>query len=320
MTKKSRKTAIAAAAGLLAGAVMITAGCAGKPPAHEDVPIKVITVNFPPYDFVKQITGGEIVPEMLLKGGQDAHSFEPTAKEMIRINEADIFICTGGESDAWVDRIADSIDGGVRIVRMTDYTDVIEEDHDEDEHGHEDHADNGEEHEHEYDEHVWTSPKRVESICQGITDVLCEVYPEKADKYRSGLESYKAELSALSDELKITAGELESPLIFGDRFPFLYMAHDYGIEYAAAFSGCSTDTEPSAAKMGELIDLAGKEHAEYIYYIEFSTKKIASAIAEAVGAETRLMHSCHTVSDDDIAAGETYISIMKRNIAAMKQK
>ncbi len=303
----------------LAAALVLTASSCGNnsAPAVQDSRIKVITVNFPPYDFVRQITGGEVIPEMLLKGGQDAHSFEPTAKDIIKINDADLFICTGGESDAWVDTITDSLDGNVKILRMTDFVDLLEEDdedmeEDDEDHGHEHHGD-----EIEYDEHVWTSPLNAMKISDGITDALCGADPENAEKYRSGLESYKRELSALSDDFAAAAGKLGKPLIFGDRFPFAYLARDYGIEYYAAFPGCSTDMEPSAARMTALIEKAKEYSVDVIYYIEFSTEKVASAIAEAVGAQTRLMHSCHTLSDSDLAAGETYISIMRRNIASI---
>jgi len=303
-----------AAAGIAAAVTLVFSGCANSKPAEQSGNLKVVTVNFPPYDFVRQITGGEIVPEMLLKGGQDAHTYEPTAKDIIRINDADIFICTGGESDAWVDKIAGSLDGNVKIVKMTDcINELIEEEHEEHEHVHE-----YDDEKVEYDEHVWTSPRNAIKISEGITEALCEADPANSEKYRNGLYAYTTELSALSDDIQKAADDLRSPLIFGDRFPFAYMARDYGISYYAAFSGCSSDTEPSAAKMTELIDKAKETGVKVIYHIEFSTEKVAAAIAEAVGAEIRLMHSCHTLSDEDLAAGETYISIMRKNIEAMK--
>lgn len=279
--------------------------------------LKIITTNFPPYDFVRQISQGKIIPEMLLSGGQDSHSFEPTAQEMIRISEADIFICTGGESDAWVDEMLKSIETDVVVIRMMDYVEPLcVEHHEEGEHHEED-----EHHEHdheEYDEHVWTSPKNAIEIADAISAAMCNADPDNITTYKNGYSSLLEELHALDEELKTAADNLTAPLIFGDRFPFLYMAKDYDIEYYAAFSGCSSETEPSAAKMTELIEAAKEHNSSVIYYIEFSTEKVANTVAEAVGAETRLFHSCHSVSDEDLKNGETYISLMRKNIEALR--
>ena len=151
-----------------------------------------------------------------------------------------------------------------------------------------------------------------------VADKVARVEAVELNPVTAALAARNAELNGLSDELQAAADTLTEPLIFGDRFPFAYMARDYGIEYYAAFAGCSADTEPSAAKMTFLIDKAKETGAKHIYHIEFSTGKVAEAIAEASGADIRLMHSCHTVSDDDLSAGESYISIMRKNILAMK--
>lgn len=298
-------------AALISAAILSAiCGCSAEKPQSEG--LDIITTNFPPYDFVRQISGGDITPTMLLSGGQDSHSYEPTAREMVQLSEADILICTGGESDAWVDSLTESAES-LKIVRMMDFVEPVEAEHDEDDHEKEEH-----DHVHdELDEHVWTSPKNAILISNGIAEALCEADPENAEKYRAGLETYTAELTELDRGLTEAAGKLEKPLIFGDRFPFRYMARDYGIEYYAAFSGCSSEAEPSAARLASLIETAKSENVGVIYYIEFSTQKVADTIAEAAGAKTQLMHSCHTLSDADLAAGETYISIMRRNIAAM---
>lgn len=293
------------AVALVSTALLMSAcGCNSEKPKSDS--LNIITTNFPPYDFVRQLSGGEITPKMLLSGGQDSHSYEPTAREMVEISEADILICTGGESDEWVNSLTESAEG-LTIVRMMDFVDPVEEEHDDEaDHDHE-----------ELDEHVWTSPKNAMLICNGIADALCEADPENAEKYRAGLSDYLVELSELDNELTAAAEKLDKPLIFGDRFPFRYMARDYGIEYYAAFSGCSSETEPSAARLASLIEKAKSENVSVIYYIEFSTEKVANTIAEAAGAQTRLMHSCHSLSDEDLAAGETYISIMRRNIESL---
>lgn len=297
-------------------AVSVMLTCAGCNTAEktETDGLKIITTNFPPYDFVKQISDGEIIPEMLLSGGQDSHSFEPTAQQIIAISEADIFICTGGESDTWVDEILMSMDSDVKIIKMMDCVEPLcaEEDHDhdhEDEHHH-DHS--------EYDEHVWTSPKNAMKIAETIKEAMCEADPENAVTYSGGYAELYTSLQALDHELTTKAEKLTAPLIFGDRFPFLYMAHDYGIEYYAAFSGCSSETEPSAAKMTELIEAAKANNVKTIFYVEFSTQKVADTVAEAAGAETALFHSCHSVSDEDLQNGESYVSLMRKNIQLLK--
>lgn len=278
--------------------------------------LKVITTNFPPYDFVRQISEGTVIPEMLLSGGQDSHSFEPTAQQIIAISEADLFICTGGESDAWVDEMLTSIDSDVVVIKMMDYVEPICS---EEEHNHEEDEHHGHEHSHEeYDEHVWTSPKNAVMIADAIYKAMNNADPDNITTYKNGYDSLYRELLALDEELTEAAENLTAPLIFGDRFPFLYMARDYGIEYYAAFSGCSSETEPSAAKMTELIDAAKSNNVKTIYYIEFSTEKVADTVAEAAGAETALFHSCHSVSDEDLNNGETYVSLMRKNIEAMK--
>lgn len=294
-------------------AAAVIFSCSGCNGAENDATdgLKIITTNFPPYDFVKQISGGTVIPEMLLSGGQDSHSFEPTAQQIIAISEADIFICTGGESDAWVDEILLSMDSDVKVIKMMDCVEPLcAEDHHHEEDGH--HHDHS-----EYDEHVWTSPKNAMKIADRIKDAMCEADSENAGTYNSGYSELYSSLTTLDHELAQTAENLTAPLIFGDRFPFLYMAHDYGIEYYAAFSGCSSETEPSAAKMTELIEAAKTNNVKTIFYVEFSTQKVADTVAEAAGAGTALFHSCHSVSDDDLKNGESYVSLMRKNIAKL---
>lgn len=298
----------------LAAAITLSL-CSCKTNEEKTNGLNVITTNFTYYDFVRQISGGSCLPEMLLAGGQDSHSYEPTAQEMIRISEADIFICTGGESDSWVDEMLSSIEGDVVVMKMMDYVDPLcsEEDH---EHNHDD-----EHHEHsheEYDEHIWTSPKNAMIISEKIADTMCAADPDNAERYKEGFAAFNAELLKLDEELSEAAKNLTKPLIFGDRFPFLYMAKDYGIAYHAAFSGCSSETEPSAARMTELIEAAKEFDVKKVFYIEFSTEKVANTVAEAVGADTGIFYSCHSVCDEDFENGESYISLMRKNIETLK--
>ena len=213
--------------------------------------------------------------------------------------------------DTWVDEILMSMDTDVRVIKMMDCVEPLcsEEDHDHEEEHHHDHS--------EYDEHVWTSPKNAMKIAETIKNVMCEADSENTEAYNSGYAELYTSLTTLDHELTAKAENLTAPLIFGDRFPFLYMAHDYGIEYYAAFSGCSSETEPSAAKMTELIEAAKENNVKTIFYVEFSTQKVADTVAEAAGADTALFHSCHSVSDEDLQNGESYVSLMRKNIAKL---
>ena len=319
-------------------ALMALTACGGPKAPEVEGPhrLKVVATVFPAYDFARAAGGEWADVTLLLPPGAETHSYEPTPADILAVQDCDLFLYLGGDSDAWVDTILESVQPSGAVLRMIDCVELLEEEtvegmqaepgHHHDEDGHEDHdGHDGDDHDHglgqvmEVDEHVWTSPLNAMKISEGITKALCEISPENAEKYNSGLAEYEKKLSELDKKLKEAADKLNKPLIFGDRFPFTYLAHDYGISYHAAFSGCSSETEPSAAKMTELIEQAKAADVKVIYYIEFSTEKVAKTIAEAVGAKTRLMHSCHTLSTEDLNNGETYISIMRRNIEAMKE-
>ena len=209
---------------LSAGLLILSLSACNISESENNDGLKVITSNFPPYDFVRQISQGQVMPEMLLSGGQDSHSYEPTAQEMIKISEADIFICTGGESDTWVDEMLKSIDTDVVIIRMMDYVEPLCSEHNHEDEEHHDHS-----HE-EYDEHVWTSPKNAVKIADAIYTAMNNADPDNTTTYKNGYDMLCADLNALDNELTAAADSLTAPLIFGDRFPFLYMAEDYGIE------------------------------------------------------------------------------------------
>ena len=314
-----KKTVKYLAAAFLAGAVMLS-GCSKPEPPAQSGELRVITVNFPPYDFVKQITGGSVVPEMLLKGGQDAHTFEPTAKDIIKINEADIFIYTGGESDAWVDTIADSIDSGVRIVRMSDLVDLIEEDHDDDEHEHEHDDDHDHEEETEYDEHIWLSLRNSAAlsgeIASGLEALTGESYSEELEAYTSALRELDDKYTAA-----VNGGKVKT-VLFGDRFPFRYLTDDYGLSYYAAFAGCSAETEASFETVIFLADKVDELGIRAVLTIESSDGRIAETIIEntaSKNAKVLRLDSMQSTTSKDIEAGASYVGIMEKNLEVLKE-
>lgn len=290
-----------------------TAGVETKPSE-----LKVVSTIFASYDFARQIAGdyGEI--SMLLKPGAESHSYEPTPKDIVAIGECDVFIYVGGENDAWVDDILESVDtSNMIIIKMLDLVDKCKEEHVEGmEHDH-DH----EEHEHEeWDEHVWTSPKNAMIICEKICDAFCQVNQVREKDYKDNLASYMEELKALDDSFTdaVENGN-RSTLVFGDRFPLRYFIEEYGLKYYAAFPGCSSDTEASAATIAFLIDKVKEEKIPVVLKIELSSDNIARTIAEDTGATVRTFNTCHNVTAEEFSQGVTYISLMEQNLEVIKE-
>jgi zinc transport system substrate-binding protein len=167
----------------------------------------------------------------------------------------------------------------------------------------------------EYDEHVWTSPKNAMRIIGGISAGLAEADPVNAALYRANAAAYTAELDKLDAAFQaaVDSGSRKT-IVFGDRFPFRYLADAYGLDYFAAFPGCSTETEPSAATIAFLIDKVRAEKIPVIFHIELSNERMADVISEATGAQKLLLHASHNISKKDFEAGVSYLELMRQNV------
>ena len=308
--------------------------------------ISVVATIFPQYDFVRQIAGDDVELKMLLKPGEETHSYEPTPQDIIAIQNSNLFIYVGGENDAWVEDILESMpDNGRKTLKLVDCVDTVEEEHvegmkEERGHDHDDHDDHDEddaEHEedeadheehgqeethsvHEIDEHVWTSPLNAIKIVEQIKEELCEIDPENTSDYEENAEAYVAQLKELDQEFQDVVDHSKRKLmIFGDRFPFRYFAEAYGLDYYAAFSGCASDTEPSAATMAFLINKVRDENIKTVLKMELSNENIAKAIAEATNADVKEFYSCHNLTAEQFADGETYLSLMEKNVETLRE-
>ncbi len=313
---------------LLAAAVALPlCACAPAGEEAEDGRLQVVCSLFPYYDFVREIGGAYVSPRLLVAAGREAHSFEPTPMDVIRVSRADVFVYNGGEGEQWVDEILSSAGENIpTVLRMMDYADMLTEeplagrdDHDHADHDHE-HDDDHDSDDIEYDEHIWTSPVQAMKLCRAICDALCAADPAHAAVYRSNLENYLGQLAELDVAFRQVCSEKKrSLLVFGDRFPLLYFCREYGLDYRAAFHGCSSDTEPSLYTLKFLIDKVRQQDIPVVYALELSSRKVADAIAETTGATVETFYSCQTVSQADWAAGEGYVSLMRRNVAALRE-
>ncbi len=280
--------------------------------------ISVVCTIFPQYDFVRQIAGDTVDLKMLIRPGGDVHYYEPTPQDIIDICRCDLFIYVGGESDTWADSILDSVDGRKpEILSLMDCSETMAEETSEGMWLPSQHEEDGET---EYDEHVWTSVSNSIRIVSSICDTLCRLDPDHASRYRERSSAYIEELESLKRDFEeVVQNAQRNIIVFGDRFPLLYFAEEFGLDYRAAFSGCSSSTEAGAETVAYLIDLVRLEDIPVVFRLELSRGSIASAISEATGAEIRTFYSCHNLSRQDFENGETYISMMRKNVQSLKE-
>jgi len=301
------------------------------PAQAEENTLNIVAANFPCFDLVRSICGENANVRMLLPPGSESHSYEPTPHDIIAIQECDMFVYTGGESDNWIESILVSMDEEApETFRLVDHVPLLAsevtksmEDHHHHEHGEKctdpDHL-HGEVHSHGMDEHVWTSPKNMIALAEALTKKLCETSPALSSVWKQAAERYISALKDLDRTFEqIVSSASRNLLIFGDRFPARYFAAAYGLMYDAAFPGCSEDSEPSVRTVISLVDTVRTEQIPVVFYIEFSSRRTADIIAEETGAHPMLFHSCHNVSNDEIEAGATYLSLMYQNAEALKE-
>lgn len=310
----------------------------------DDGKIQIVATLFPYYDFARAIAGDRADVTLLLSPGREAHSFEPTPLDAVTISESDVFLYNGGEGEYWVDSMLGAAGENIAVIaRMMDYVDALDEEYVEDmqgadghdhdhEHGshddHDDHDDHDHDHEEdehdsdevEYDEHIWTSPKNAVVLCRAVCDAICKADPANEDFYRANCDDYCAQIEALDVRFAdLCASAPRKLLVFADRFPMLYFCREFGLDYRAAFHGCSGDTEPSLATIKYLIDKVEDEDIPVVYTIDFGTKKVAAVVSECTGAAVDTLYSMQTVSRTDFDAGETYLTLMERNYEALRK-
>ena len=273
---------------LTAGAL---AGCGEKNKSEKNADLSIVATIFPGYDWVREIMGDEAENAditMLMDNGTDLHSYQPTADDISKISKCDLFIYAGGESDEWVkDALKQAENKDMKVINMIEMLgdsvkteEVVEgmeseHDHDHDEDG--DHNDSDQEV--EYDEHTWLSLKNAEMICEAIENDLSSLDPENKDIYKKNSEEYISKLSELDSKYQKTVDDAaRKTVLFGDRFPFRYLTDDYGLDYYAAFVGCSAETEASFKTVKFLAEKVDELDLPCVMTIEGSDHKIAETI------------------------------------------
>ena len=310
--------------------------------------LKVVTTIFPEYDWVREILGdkadnAEIT--MLLDNGVDLHSYQPTADDIVRISECDLFIYVGGESDSWVkDALKNATNKDMKVINLLDVLgdsvkmeEIVEgmqetehdhdHDHDEDydhdhDHDHDD-ADEKHVHEEEKDEHVWLSLKNAKTLVGAISNALQELDPDNRDTYAENSDAYVKKLATLDAYYQAAVDDATyKTVLFGDRFPFRYLVDDYGLSYYAAFAGCSAESEASFETISFLAKKVDELNLPCVLTIEGKEHKIAETIVENTTEKNRkilTMDSMQSTTSQDIKDGTTYLSVMEKNRSVLKE-
>lgn len=301
-------------------ALLLTACGNGGTSKSEDR-LQIVATVFPQYDWVRQILGEqEADVTLLLDNGVDLHSYQPTVDDILTVSNCDLFLYVGGESDGWVeDVLAQATNKDMVAMNLLDALgssakeeEVVE--------GME--ADEEEEEETAYDEHIWLSLKNAGTLCQTIADALCKLDADHADTYRANLAAYQQQLAALDGEYQAAVDDAkQKTLLFGDRFPFRYLADDYGLNYYAAFSGCSAETEASFETITFLAGKVDELQLRTVLTLEGSDQKIAQTIignTQSKDQQILSMDSMQSVTATRVADGASYLDIMKSNLTALQ--
>ena len=292
--------------------------------------LKIVTTIFPIYDWVKNILGEKFDKnnvDILLDNSVDLHNYQPTSADIVKISNSDLFIYVGGESDKWVPSVLEQVSNKkLKAISLMEYINAdlrpeeekegMEEDHEEEHEGEE-------EHEEEYDEHIWLSLKNAKKLVSAISNVLQELDADNKSIYAENTTQYIDKLQTLDKEYTDMVNNASNKmLIFGDRFPFLYMTKDYGLDYYAAFKGCSAETEASFKTIAFLAQKLDEYNLDYIFTIEGTNHKIAETIIENSNNKDRkilTVNSMQSTTTKDIESVSNYIDIMQKNLDVLKQ-
>lgn len=286
------------------------AACGSSGENESDNRLSVVATIFPYYDFAKNIAGDNARVDILIPAGTDIHSFEPTAQDIAKIQNCDIFIYNGGESDTWVENIINSLDQEnlPDIMKMTDYVEpILEQDA---EHNQGD----------EMDEHIWISPRNASNLMGHIMSQMQKLDAKNSQQYKDNYSAYTQEMYSISQSIEsIVSSANKRKIIVGDRFPLIYFTSQYAIDWECAFPGCSSETEPSLDKLSSLEKIIKDEKYKAIIKLANSGNNVAETLAEDTGVKVVTFYDYENVSKKSIDAGETYNTLLAKNSVAIKE-
>ena len=315
---------------LMLCAVLSICSC-GATNKESDGKIKILCTLFPQYDWLRNITSGveNVEVSLIIANGTDPHSYQPTAADIMSISNCDMLVYVGGDSDTWVKKAVErSKNSSLTEIALSEIDgielhDISATSHTHEGHSHGEHSHDGHSHG-ALDEHLYLS---LENACVAVRElcgILCGIDPDNKELYIENAADYIIQLFALSENFRVDIEELpedERFMLFADRFPFVYLLSDYGIHYAAAFEGCTTDVDADFDTVIRLIHEADEHNVKYIAVTESSDKALAQTVISSTRSKNQkivTLNSMQSVTRTQINNGATYLSIMEENINTVR--
>lgn len=312
--KKLHKGALVAAVSSL---VFFLAACGSaqetKPAGEEK--LQVVTTFYPMYDFTKHVAQDLAEVSVLVPSGTDTHGFEPSAKDVAKIQEADVFVYNSVEMETWVPSILETIDStDIVIVDASEGIELLDGDygHEEEEHDHEEEG-----HSHEVDPHIWLDPVLAQDEVMNIKEGLVEADPEKEADYTKNAEAYQVELQELDAEYAAAFENAENRLFVTQHAAFAYLAERYDLEQIS-IAGLSTDAEPSPSELAEMTEFIQNQNVDYIYFGKTTSANISETLANETDTELAVLDPIEGITKEDQEAGIDYVTAMRNNLEALK--
>ncbi|MFM0876202.1 metal ABC transporter solute-binding protein, Zn/Mn family [Streptococcus suis] len=299
----------------LSVSALLLAACGNSTASQEDGKLDIVTTFYPVYEFTKEVTGDEANVELLVKAGTEVHGYEPSAKDIARIQEADAFVYENENMETWVHDVEGSIDTEkVNVISATEGMLLLpggEEEHE----GH-DHSEEG--HSHAYDPHVWLSPERAITLVENIRDSLVAKYPEKKAVFEKNATTYIEKLDALDAKYSETLSAAKQKYFVTQHTAFAYLALDYGLKQVS-ITGVAADEDPTPSRLAELTEYINKYGIKYIYFEENASKSVAETLAKETGVQLDVLNPLESLTDEDMKNGKDYISVMEDNLTALEK-
>lgn len=311
---------------LLIGTVLLSVlltACGGseKKEASSDDQIKVMTTFYPMYEFTKQVVRDKGEVELLIPAGTEPHDFEPSAKDLAKISDSDVFVYNSPELETWTDNLTDTIDTkktaiiqaskDIKLMEGADHD--HEEAHDHDEKEHEEHG-----HSHDLDPHVWLDPALAIKEVETIRDQLSKKYPEDKTAFEKNAAEYIKELKTLDEEYQTAFKDAKNKTFVTQHAAFGYLANQYGLTQEA-IAGISPDQEPSPSRLSELKHYVDDHQVKVIYFEENASSKVAETLSKETGVKLEVLNPLESLTDKQIKDGENYLSVMRENLTALKE-